>query len=157
MDLCCPKCNSTDLKKVSLAYEEGIFRTEAQTRMRAAIIGGSGADFVVGRASTHGSHESALAKRLRPPVKWSYRKLLFWSALFFLCGGWLVFYVNTIAKNATTVGSPALTAYVLIGSAIFALLVVLVVRHNLAAYPKRFAEWDRSFICQRCGTVSDNN
>ena len=27
MDLRCPKCNSTDLKKVSLAYEEGLFRS----------------------------------------------------------------------------------------------------------------------------------
>src|SRR5258708_5966337 len=28
MDLRCPKCNSTDLKKVSLAYQEGFYRTE---------------------------------------------------------------------------------------------------------------------------------
>src|SRR5215813_3337721 len=132
MDLRCPKCNSTDLKKVSLAYEEGIFRSEAQTRVRAAVIGGSGADLIVGRASTHGSHESVLAKRLKPPVKWSYRKMVFWSALFSLCGGWLVFYVNTITKNASTVSSPALTAYAVIATVIFALIMLLVVRHNLS-------------------------
>jgi len=151
MDLRCPKCNSTDLKKVSLAYEEGIFRTDAQTRMRAAVIGGSGADLLVGRASTHGSHESAVAKRLKPPVKWSYRKLVFWSALFSLCGGWLVFYVNTITKNASSVTSPNLTAYAVIAALSFAFALAFAVRHNASVYPKQFAEWDRSFLCQRCG------
>ncbi len=149
----CPKCNSTDLKKVSLVYEKGTFRTEAQTRMRAAVVGGGGADLLVGRASTRASHQSALSKRLSPPVKWSYRKVISWSALTFLCGGWLVFYVNTITKNATTVMSPALTDYALIGTVVFTVLLAFVIRHNRSVYPRRFAEWDRSFVCQRCGSV----
>ena len=151
MELRCPKCNSTDLKKASLAYEEGAFRSEAQTRMRAAVVGGSGADLLVGRASTRVRHQSAHSKRLSPPVKWSYRKLVFWSALILVCGGWLVFYVNTITTNATTVGLPALTGYALIAGVIFAFLLVLVVRQNRSVYTRRFAEWNQSFICERCG------
>ena len=154
MELRCPKCSSTDLKKVSLAYEEGVFHTEAQTRIRAAVVGGSAADLVVGRASTRASHQSTLSKRLSPPVKWSYRKLIFWSVLVFLCGGWLVFYFNTVTKNATTATPPALTEYAFVAAAVFALIGVLVVRHNLSVYPRQFAEWDRSFICQRCGTMT---
>jgi len=153
MDLRCPKCNSTDLKKVSLAYEEGSFRGEAQTRIRAAVVGGGGADLIVGRASTRTSHQSTLSKRLTPPVKWSYRKLIFWSLVVFLCCGWLVSYVNTITKSSTTVMSPALAGYAVIAAAVFAIIVVLVVRHNLRVYPKHLGEWDRSFICQRCGTL----
>src|SRR3974390_969114 len=103
MELHCPKCNSTDLMRVSLLYQEGGFRTEGQTRMRAAVIGGSGADVLVGKASTRAWHHSALSKRLSPPTTWSYRRLVFWSALIFLSGGWLVFYINTIATNATSV------------------------------------------------------
>jgi hypothetical protein len=156
MDLRCPNCNSTDLKKVSLAYEEGSFRGEAQTRIRAAVVGGGGADLILGRASTRGTHQSVLSKKLKPPVKWSYRKVILWSALLFLCVGWLVFYVNTITKDASTVSSPALTAYGVIAGVIFAFILALVVRHNLSVYPKRFASWDHSFICQRCGTVSEN-
>jgi len=155
MELRCPKCNSTDLKKVSLAYEEGSFRGEAQARIRAVVVGGGGADLVVGRASTRASHQSALSKRLTPPVRWSYRKLVFWSLLVFLCGAWLVFYVNTITKNATTVASLALTAYAFISAVVFAVLLALVVRHNQSVYPRQFAEWDSSYICQRCGTVSE--
>jgi len=154
MELRCPKCNSTDLKKMSLVYEEGAFRTEAQTRMRAAVVGGGGADVVMGRASTRASHQSALSKRLSPPVKWSYLKVVGWSVLLFVCVGWLVFYVNTVTTNATTVSSAALTLFVSISAGIFALLLFLARRHNHSIYETQYAQWDRSFICERCGTVS---
>ena len=153
MELRCPKCNSTDLKKVSLVYQEGAFRTEGQTRMRAAVIGGSGADVLVGKASTRASHQSVLSKRLSPPIKWSYRRLVFWSALIFTSGGWLVFYIKIIATNATSVSSSPLSGYVLTGGVIFGFVLALALRHNHSVYPKQLAEWDRSFICPRCGTV----
>jgi hypothetical protein len=65
----CPKCNSTDLKKVSLAYEEGLFRKKGRTRLRAVVVDGGGPDLVVGKATTHGTHQSALSKKMAPPVK----------------------------------------------------------------------------------------
>src|SRR5437899_7948594 len=75
MDLRCPKCNSTDLKKVSLVYDEGIYKTEARTRLTAAVVGGSGPDLIVGRSTTRAYNQSALSKQLSPPVKWSYVKV----------------------------------------------------------------------------------
>src|SRR5713226_2450285 len=119
MDLRCPKCNSTDLKKVSLAYQQGLYRTDVRTRLSAALVGGNGPDLVVGRATTHASDQSALSKRLSPPVRWSYLKVGSWSALGFVCVGWLVFYVNTVTANSSTVSSPALTLFVSIFAAIF--------------------------------------
>jgi hypothetical protein len=74
--------------------------------------------------------------------------------LIFVCGGWLVFYANTITRNAITVTSPALATYALIGAIVFAVFLTLVVKHNHSVYPKRFSEWDRSFICQRCGKIT---
>jgi hypothetical protein len=153
MDLRCPKCNSADLKKVSLAYQEGLYRSDARTRLSAALVGGNGPDLLVGRATTKASHQSALSKRLTPPTKWSYLKVGSWSALGFFCVGWLIFYVNTVATNSSTVSSPALTFFVLIFAAIFALLLFLVWMHNRSAYARQYAEWELSFICQRCGTV----
>jgi len=50
--------------------------------------------------------------------------------------------------------SPPLTFFVLISAAIFALIMLLVRRHNHTAYAQRYAQWDQSFICQRCGTLS---
>ena len=154
MDLRCPKCNSTDLKKVSLAYQEGLYRSDARARLSAALVGGNGPDLVVGRATTHSTHQSALSKRLSPPAKWSYLKVGSWSVLAFLCLGWLVFYVNTVTTNSSTVSSPPLTFFVLISAASFTLLLFLVWKHNHSTYQRQFAEWDHSFICQRCGCVA---
>jgi len=151
MDLRCPKCNSTDLKKVSLAYEEGLVRTEGRTRLRAIVAGSGGPNLVMGRATTHGTEQSALTKKLTPPVKWSYLKVIGWSILLFVCVGWLIFYVNTVMTNATTVSSAPLTLFVLMAGATFVLLLFLVWRHNHVAYRRQFAEWDRSYICARCG------
>jgi hypothetical protein len=154
MDLRCPKCNSTDLKKVSLAYHEGLYRTNARTRLSAALVGGGGPDLLVGRATTQASHQSALSKQLSPPAKWSYLKVGSWSVLAFLCVGWLVFYVNTVTTNSSTVSSTPLTFFALISATSFALLLFLVWKRNHSTYQKQFGEWDRSFICSRCGAVS---
>ena len=154
MDLRCPKCNSTDLKKVSLAHEEGLLRSEGRTRLRAVVAGSGGPDLVVARATTHGTQQSALSKKLAPPVKWSYLKVIGWSVLVFLSAGWLVFYVNSVTTNATNVSSAPLTLFALISGAIFALLLLLVWRHNHSSYQTQYAQWDKSFICERCGTVS---
>src|SRR5713226_3203562 len=157
MDLRCPKCNSTDLKKVSLAYEEGLYRLDARSRLRAVVLSGGGPDLVVGRATTRGTEQSALSKKLTPPVKWSYLKVVGWSVLLFVCVGWLVFYVNTVTANATTVSSAPLTLFALISGAIFALLLFLAWRHNHSIYQTQYAHWDKFFICERCGTVSQQD
>ncbi len=154
MDLRCPKCNGTDLKKVSLAHQEGLFRSEGRTRLSAVVAGSGGPDLVVGRATTRGTEQSALSKKLTPPLKWSYLKVIGWSVLVFLSAGWLVFYVNTVTTNATTVSSAPLTLFALIYGAIFALMLFLVWRHNHSSYQTQYAQWDKSFICERCGTVS---
>jgi len=54
MDLRCPKVQQHDLKKVSLAYEEGLFRSEGRTRLRAVVVGSGGPDLVVGRRPREG-------------------------------------------------------------------------------------------------------
>jgi hypothetical protein len=78
-----------------------------------------------------------------------------WSVLAFLCIGWLVFYVNAVTTNSSAVSSPPLTFFALIAAAIFLLMMFLVRRHNHTAYAEGYAQWDRSFICQRCGAVSE--
>ena len=91
----CPKCNSTDLKKVSLAYQEGLFCTVAHTRFGAVAVGGHGPDFVIGKATTRGFHQSVLSKRLN-------RKLILWWAVAFLSIGWIVSYpVGTLVPVPT--------------------------------------------------------
>jgi hypothetical protein len=148
-------CNSTDLKKASLAYQEGLFCTVAHTRFHAVVVGGQGPDFVIGKATTRGFHQPVLSKRLSPPVKWSYRKLILWWALLFLSIGWIVFCVNTGTKNSSAVLSPPLTLFTSLSAATFLLLLVLFRRHSQSAYKRRYSQWARSFLCQRCGTVTE--
>jgi len=154
MDLRCPKCNSTEIRRVSLVYEEGLFRSEGRTRLSAVVAGGGGPDLVVGRATSRGTHQSALSKRLATPVKWLYLNVIGWSVLAFLCVGWLVFYVNTVTTNTSTVLSPPLTLFAVLSAVFLAFLLVFVWRHNHSTYSRECAEWSRSFVCERCGTVS---
>ena len=154
MELYCPECGCSELKKVSLAYPEGLFQMQGSSRVRAVVIGGTEPDLVLGRATARASHQSVLSSQLSPPAKWSYLKIGSWAVLVFLCVGWLIFYINTIRTNSTTVLSASVTLFALVAVAIFALLLFLAWKHNHSAYRLQFAEWDRSFVCQRCGAVT---
>ena len=110
---------------------------------------------VIGEATTRGAHQSVPSKQLSPPVKWSYRKLILWWALVFLSIGWIIFYINTIAGNSSAVLSPPLIRFSLLSAATFLLLLALFWRHNQSAYKRRCSQWERSFLCQRCGTLTE--
>jgi len=42
MELRCSSCNGTNLKSVSLAYDEGLYRVDAQSRLRGFLFGSDG-------------------------------------------------------------------------------------------------------------------
>lgn len=157
MDLQCPNCRSTDLKKVSLAYQEGLQHVSTRTRLRGVVVGSDGPDVVVGRATTKGTQQTEISKTLTPPKKWSYVRLFGWSALVFLSVGWIVFYVNTIARNASSLSSGPLTIYVVLSAGLFVAVCFVYWRHNHSIYPGQFGRWERSFLCQRCGTVNEQD
>jgi hypothetical protein len=79
MNLHCPYCNATDVKKVSLAYQEGLCRVRARTRITGWLIGDNGSDIFVGTARTKGFRQSEISKSLSPPARWSYGKLVLWA------------------------------------------------------------------------------
>jgi hypothetical protein len=75
MDLRCMQCKSADLKKLSLAYQEGLFKTKGRGRLLGLVFGSAGPSFVVGGTAAKGIHQSELSSLLMPPEKWSYFKL----------------------------------------------------------------------------------
>jgi hypothetical protein len=154
MEFQCPNCRGTDLKKVSLAYHEGLQRVSTRTRIRGVVVGSDGPDVIVGRATTKGIQQTEISKELTPPMKWSYRKLFGWSVLVFLSVGWIVFYVNTVIENSSAVSSLPLTTYSFFSLGIFAALFLAYWKHNHLTYPREYARWDHAFICERCGTIS---
>ena len=151
MDLRCPNCESTNLKKISLAYQEGTYHINSRTRIRGLLFAGGGPGALVGGATTRGSQQSALSKRLSPPSKWSYAKLVLWSGVVTLMA--LVLYVQHVMSSPVPASSLPVKLYVVFAPVVLFLLLGIVWRHNHSTYRQKYAEWDESFICERCGTV----
>jgi hypothetical protein len=62
MDVPCPKCNSTDLKKVSLAYEEGLYQSDKRAQFRGVLIASGGPGVLVGTSKTKEQTEGLTAQ-----------------------------------------------------------------------------------------------
>ena len=154
MDFRCPQCNSTDLKKLSVAYQEGISHVSAHTRLRGVVVGSDGPDLVVGSGTTKGIQQTAISKAVAPPTRWSYKRLVGWSVLAFVVAGWIVFYTNTVTTNSESILSIPLTLYIVVALGIFAVIVTYFWKHN-AGYRLKLAKWNRSFLCNRCGNISE--
>jgi hypothetical protein len=152
MDLRCPKCNSNNLKKVSLAYQEGTYHINTRGRMRGLRFAGGGPDILVGRTTTGGSQQSALSKRLSPPSKWSYVKLVLWSGVATFIA--LILYVQHVMSSSVPASSLPVRLYLIFAPVVLLLLVGIVWRHNGSTYEQKYAQWNESFVCGRCGTVS---
>src|ERR1700731_3703091 len=135
MGLRCPKCSSTDLKKVSLAYQEGLFRVDTRTRMLGLLFASGGPDVMVGRATTTGVQQSALSKNLAPPTKWSYLKLILWSAAISFVA--LVAYVRVVMTSPPPVSSLPVKIYVFVAPVVFLFMVISIWRHNHSTYQQK--------------------
>ncbi len=147
----CPNCGGS-VKKVSLAHEEGVYRVDAKTRLRAFLFGSDGPNVIVCKAVTQGVHQTQLSRRLRPPMKWSYLKLLGWTVV--LTFTVLIVYVHSVMGSSTKVSAlPAVVGMFVVATG-FLISLVLTWGHNHLVYPRQYAEWNDSWLCQRCGGVS---
>lgn len=60
MDVPCPKCNSTDLQKVSLACEEVLYRCDKRAQFHGVLVGSGGPGVLVGASTTKGTRRTTL-------------------------------------------------------------------------------------------------
>jgi peptidoglycan biosynthesis protein MviN/MurJ (putative lipid II flippase) len=90
-------------------------------------------------------------------VKWSCRKLILWWARVFLSIGWIVLYINTGTRNSSAVLSLSLILFSGLSAVTFLLLLVLFWRHNQSVHMRRYSQWERSFLCQRCGSLTEQD
>jgi hypothetical protein len=152
LELRCPDCQSAELKKASLVYQEGLAHIKARSRFRGLVFGEAGPNLVTGGAVMRGMQQTELSKILNPPVKWSYLRLTFRAvALTFIA---LFAYIVVVASSTPPVSTLPLKLYVFLSPVVFLVLAFAVWRHNHLVYPLQYAQWDRSFLCQRCGAVS---
>ncbi len=151
-ELRCPNCGGSDFKKASLAYQEGLYRVHTRSRLRGFLLGGAGPDVIVGRAVTKGVQQTELSKRLRPPTKWSYGKLMGLTAA--VSFTMLIVYVHSVMGSSGKVSPEPAVAGMVVVTMGFLVSLIVVLRHNHFVYPKQYAEWEHSWLCTRCGGVS---
>ena len=82
-------------------------------------------------------------------------RLLWWMGACVLSIGWIIFYINTIPRNSSAVLSPPLILFSRLSAGAFLLFLDLFWRHNRSTYKRRYSQWERSFLCQRCGTLTE--
>ena len=152
MDLKCPNCGNTNLKKVSLVYEEGLIRTRTKGRLKGLFFGDEGPNVVVGTSVSNGTYQTEMSKRLRPPKKWSYGKLLLWAGILSVIS--LIFYTNTVMSSSSIASVLPVVMFGVIGTVVLLASVAVIWRHNQLVYPRACDRWERSFVCERCGAIS---
>jgi hypothetical protein len=133
----CPNCRSTDLKKIPLVYAAGVHDTRG--RIFGWLLGNG---LWLGRY--RGTSQSRLSTMLSPPRKLPYGlPIALWLLGFFPL---MVFVVR--GKLSWTMG--------LIASVYLFLLPALPIAafaYNSFVYRRKYAAWERTFVCQRCGTL----
>jgi hypothetical protein len=60
MDVPCPRCNSTDLQKVSLACLEVLYPCDNRAQFRGFLVGSGGPGALVGASTTKGTRPATL-------------------------------------------------------------------------------------------------
>ena len=148
----CPSCKSTDLKRASLVYQAGRSQFRSRSQRHGFLFGAGGLGLFGGRTATQGVRQTELSQTLRPPLKWSYRKLVLRTAL--TTAAAFIAYVIFVIVSTPPVSTLPMKLYVFSAPLVFLCLALSIWRHNHSVYPGAFAEWDRSFVCQRCGAVS---
>jgi len=150
----CLVCQSTNLVKVSLAYEQGLSEYKGQSRSRGLSLGTAGLGLWGGRTKSTGTFQTRLSARLSPPTKMSYWKTTVWWFVGFL-GLWFVA-IALMPANAHKANEFSRECG-WIADAYAAALVFLwwfIWRYNHRVFPVQRRRWDRSFLCRRCGKTS---
>ena len=134
----CPTCQSDNVQKLSLVYEQGTqkIRTKGRTRGGGVGIGRGGLLAGAGSATTTttGKSQSIAAEKAAPPDK---KQMMLPVGI--IAAGIL------IGFKAVLVG----LALVAIGGFIFWKFH----QYNKQVFPPLYAQWEKSWLCNRCGTI----
>ena len=137
MSMACPHCASTDARSLSFIYREGwSLGTHAAVNVASA---GDAASTVgaVGRTRSL----SALPRAAAPPRK---KNVIGWLVL---AGVFAVYCLGSLrAFDLTTIATAS-------AAVLSASIARIARRFNRTIFPDRFRRWQRSFRCDRCGSV----
>jgi hypothetical protein len=145
----CPKCHSDEWKAASLVYREGILISHSQTKGSAIGIAHTGfrnGQYSVGgglyKGRTTGVSQTTLSSMASPPQNRSgLRVVLGVMVLFFSWSGIM-----------QVTSSPSVTIFDLLIAGAFLLGFIKLQASQHKIYEQKMALYNRTRVCQRCGT-----
>lgn len=148
----CPKCRSEDVKVLPLVAAAGT----SSISLMSATIGGSTHGMGVASSATSGMQRTTLSASVAEPQPMQPKDGMVWG---FGCGGalatvFLAAISGTAGSNVFTIGAVLSGGAALVASAISRREAA---EWNETSYPRERERWRRSFICMRCGLVTDPN
>lgn len=132
----CGQCGSPDVQKASVIYDGG---TSTGSSVSAGSFGGKAS-----MMSTSSSSQTNLAKKLAPPPRMGIMAMIGLAILILVSS---LFALEFMGESMVVF---------LIFAACVGLFIYTLVKgiKNNAAYPERFAEYNRMWFCHKCGTTS---
>src|SRR5882672_7359353 len=117
VELHCQKCGSTDLKKVSLVYQDGLSQMKTRSRLVGLLFGAQGPGIVTGTSVRRGIQQTELSKSLNPPARWSFTILV--AGAFVLTCLALFAYIVFVSASAPPVSTLPVRLYVFLAPVAF--------------------------------------
>ena len=149
----CPVCQSADLVKLSLVYAAGTSAINGRSRGRGLLFAGNGIGFGFSRTRSSGKIQTQLSRMASPPHKKRYRYVI----VAWLLGFYLALCIAAPWGPITPAHAAHLHQQFVFFSWMYCVFLVCALgvlwRYNHVAYPKRYREWDQSFMCRRCGKI----
>lgn len=150
MEFNCHTCHSENIQRLSLVYAGGLSQISSSQFGGGVGFGSRGAGVGLGTAVSTGTQQSSLSAAYEPPER---KPIARWVLLYFF--GFLIVPGSVIMLLDWKTFVPGhwivASTYVVV-----ALLHVRAkVRFNGRVYPERLRRWQNSYLCMRCGEVSE--
>jgi hypothetical protein len=135
----CKTCNSDNVQKLSVVYEQGTQNIKTKGRTMGSGVGvgrgGLGAEFGTATTTTTGKSQSIAAQKAAPPEK---KKIAI--PILLIAGGIII-----MAAMNVLVGLVAL--------AIGGFLFWKYFQYNKNTFPPLYDTWQQSWLCNKCGAI----
>jgi hypothetical protein len=129
-----------------MVYEGGISLIDGNSTSTGVGLARGGLGVGVSRSKIKGTQQTALSKKATPPAK----KKLVRNALFYFVG---IFLVPSLVNSTLHINNQILQVLVgcsYLGIAIFHLYKNFI--YNKTVWPPLYQAWDKTYMCQICGT-----